>query len=132
MKKAMDDSVKQKLLDELSKESAMVLSTAYAYAKNYVLYGADITKAWDTATEQAATLSYVREKAVAEAYKTFRRDYENRLKDDMVAMLRFLWNDIENLDAPICDYASSDCISKWQVHEIIQQKINELKSEGEG
>jgi hypothetical protein len=58
-------------------------------------------------------------------------EYENRLKADLVAMLRFLWNDIENLDAPICDYASSDCISKWQVHEIIQQKINELKVESE-
>lgn len=55
-----------------------------------------------------------------------RENYENRLKADLVAMLRFLWNDIENLDAPICDYASSDCISKWQVHEIIQQKINAL------
>ena len=48
-------------------------------------------------------------------------------KADMVAMLRFLWNDIEDLDSPICDYASSDCISKWQVHEIIQQKINALE-----
>lgn len=64
-------------------------------------------------------------------YQQLRADYENRLKDDMVAMLRFLWNDIENLDAPICDYASSDCISKWQVHEIIQQKINAIKAESE-
>ena len=54
-------------------------------------------------------------------------DYENRLKADMVAMLRFLWNDIEDLDAPICENASSDCISKWQVHELIQEKINALK-----
>ena len=53
-------------------------------------------------------------------------DYEARLKANMVAMLRFLWNDIEDLDAPICDYASSDCISKWQVHELIQQKINAI------
>ena len=60
-----------------------------------------------------------------------REDYENRLKADLVAMLRFLWNDIENLDTPICDYASSDCISKWQVHEIIQQKINAIKAESE-
>ncbi|MBQ1572194.1 MAG: hypothetical protein IIZ78_13790 [Clostridiales bacterium] len=58
-------------------------------------------------------------------------DYEARLKADMVAMLRFLWNDIGNLDAPICDYASSDCISKWQVHEVIQQKINALKEDQE-
>ena len=56
-------------------------------------------------------------------------NYDETLKADMVAMLRFLWNDIENLDAPICDYASSDCISKWQIHEVIQQKINELKGD---
>ena len=34
------------VLDELSKESPMVISTAYIYAKNYVKYGCDITKAW--------------------------------------------------------------------------------------
>ena len=123
----MDDNVRQQLLDKLSEESTMVLETAYVYAKNYVLYGADITKLWTTAVQQAAILEQVRVKAFTDAYDSFKKDYENRFKEDMVAMLRFLWNDIEDLDAPICDYASSDCISKWQVHEIIQQKINSLK-----
>ena len=127
MKKKMDDNVRQQLLDKLSEESTMVLETAYVYAKNYVLYGADITKLWTTAVQQAAILEQVRVKAFTDAYDSFKKDYENRFKEDMVAMLRFLWNDIEDLDAPICDYASSDCISKWQVHEIIQQKINSLK-----
>ena len=131
MKKKMDDNVRQQLLDKLSEESTMVLETAYVYAKNYVLYGADITKLWTTAVQQAAILEQVRVKAFTDAYDSFKKDYENRFKEDMVAMLRFLWNDIEDLDAPICDYASSDCISKWQVHEIIQQKINSLKSESE-
>ena len=62
-------------------------------------------------------------------YQMFRAKYVERLKADMVAMLIFLWNDIEDFDAPICDYASSDCISKWQVHELIQQRINEIKGE---
>lgn len=48
--------VKQQLLDKLSEEPLMVLSTAYAYAKNYVIYGEDITKAWTTAVQQASIL----------------------------------------------------------------------------
>ena len=40
----IDDNVKQKLLDSLAEEPTMVISTAYAYAKNYVKYGEDITK----------------------------------------------------------------------------------------
>lgn len=131
MKKKMDDNVRRQLLDKLSEESTRVLETAYVYAKTYILYGADITKPWNTAVQQASILERVKVKAFTEAYDSFKKDYENRFKEDMVAMLRFLWNDIEDLDAPICDYASSDCISKWQVHEIIQQKINALKSESE-
>jgi len=131
MKKKTDDNVRRQLLDKLSEESTMVLETAYAYAKNYVLYGVDITKAWITVVQQASALERVKLDAFTEAYDSFKKDYENRLNADMVAMLRFLWNDIEDLDAPICDYASSDCISKWQVQEIIQQKINELKPESE-
>lgn len=131
MKKKMDDNARRQLLDELYGESTMVLETAYSYAKNYVLYGIDITKAWTTAVQQASNVERVKLDAWAKAYDSFKKDYENRFKEDMVAMLRFLWDDIEDLDAPICDYASSDCISKWQVHEIIQQKINTLKSESE-
>lgn len=127
----LDDNVRWQLLDKLSKESIMVLETAYVYAKNYVLYGIDITKAWTTAVQQASNVERVKLDAWAKAYDSFKKDYENRFKEDMVAMLRFLWNDIEDLDAPICDYASSDCISKWQVNEIIKQKINALKSESE-
>lgn len=36
---------KQIMLDELSKESEMVVATAYLYAKTFVTYGEDITKA---------------------------------------------------------------------------------------
>lgn len=64
----MDDDVKKKLLDELSKESPMVIATAYAYAKNYVAYGVDITKAWTTAVQQVSILEKVRQQAWTEAY----------------------------------------------------------------
>ena len=51
MENRIDTDVKQKLLDSLSKEPTMVLSTAYVYAKNYVNYGEDITKSWTTAVQ---------------------------------------------------------------------------------
>lgn len=47
---------KQIMLDELSKEPEMVTATAYLYAKNFVRYGEDITKAWTTAVQQEAIL----------------------------------------------------------------------------
>jgi preprotein translocase subunit SecD len=79
--------VKQQLLDKLSKEPLMVISTAYVYAKNYVMYGEDITKAWTTAVQQASILEQVKIKAQTEAYDSFKKDYENRLKTEMAAML---------------------------------------------
>ena len=56
MERIIDDSVKQKLLDSLAEEPTMVLSTAYVYAKNYVEYGEDITRAWTTAVQQTSIL----------------------------------------------------------------------------
>ena len=46
---------KQKMLDELSKDY-QVLAVAYAYAKNHLEYGVDVTKVWDTATLNVANL----------------------------------------------------------------------------
>lgn len=50
---------KQIMLDELAKEPEIVIATAYLYAKTYVIYGEDITKAWTTATQQKAILEKV-------------------------------------------------------------------------
>lgn len=52
----IQEDAKQKMLDALSKESQIVIAAAYAYAKNLVSYGEDITKAWTTATQQKAAL----------------------------------------------------------------------------
>ena len=123
----LDDNVRWQLLDKLSKESIMVLETAYVYAKNYVLYGADITKAWTIAVQQAYALEQVRVKAFKEAYDSFKKDYENRLKADMVAMLTEIQLEIEELD-PFGDEWSD---SLDACNDIIQQKINSLKSESE-
>ena len=46
----------KQLLDELSKMSPMVISTAYLYAINYITYGVDVTEKWLTATENAANI----------------------------------------------------------------------------
>ena len=83
------------VLEELSKETPMVISTAYLYAKNYVKYGCDITIAWSTAVEQAATLERVWQQAQAEAYKSLKKDYDAELKADMEAMLDKIRGEIE-------------------------------------
>lgn len=127
MKEKRDDNVRRQLLDKLSEESTMVLETAYVYAKNYVLYGADITKAWTTATQQAYILEQVRLRAFTDAYDSFKKDYENRLKVDMVAILTEVQLEIEELDTSGDEWSDSlDACS-----DIIQQKIDALKSESE-
>lgn len=129
-----DDSVKQKLLDSLAEEPTMVISTAYAYAKNYVLYGTDITKAWTTAVEQVLIMKEVSKKAWEEAYDSFKKEYGNRLNADLVAMLTEIQLEIEEQrqDNPEFNiwkdgYNTANDID----YVIIQQKINELKAESE-
>ena len=127
----IDDSVKQKLLDSLAEEPTMVLSTAYAYAKNYVMYGEDITKEWTTAVQQASVIQEVRQKAWVEAYDSFKKDYENRLKADLKAILVELQLEIEEksiIDYDEALYDGGECvISISEINDIIQQKINSLK-----
>ena len=124
----IDDSVKQKLLDALAEEPTMVISTAYAYAKNYVLYGEDITKAWTTAVQHASVIQAVRQKAWAEAYEYFKKDYENCLKAEKVAMLEELKTEIEGKATELCDDDG------WWLtyNDIIQQKIDNLKGNENG
>lgn len=62
-KQIQEESSKQ-LIDELSKMSPMVISTAYLHAINYVKYGEDVTEKWLTAVEQTNVL----EKAYREGY----------------------------------------------------------------
>lgn len=137
---SIDDSVKQKLLDSLAKEPTMVLSTAYAYAKNYAEYGEDITKAWTTAVQQASVIQEVRQKAWIEAYDSFKQEYENRLKADMVAMLKELKKEIEELDffegeEPInITQELMDEVKSWEYgvkdcKKLIQSRIDKMKGD---
>ena len=119
-----DDSVKQKLLDSLAEEPTMVISTAYAYAKNYVLYGVDITKAWTSVVEQASILEQVKIKAKAEVYDYFKKDYEKCLKAEKIAML-------EDLDLQIDEMGSYNR-EVAKVQRLIRDKINALKGENNG
>ena len=129
---SIDDSIKQKLLDSLSEEPTMVLSTAYAYAKNYVRYGEDITKAWTTAVQQVSILEQVRQKAWVEAYDSFKKDYETRLNADMVAMLEELKEELRQMHEDFFETEHYDEAYGVSVSmDAIQQKIDLLKVESE-
>ena len=123
----IENNVKQKLLDSLAEEPTMVISTAYVYAKNYVEYGEDITKAWTTAVKQASILEKIKIKAKAEAYDSFKKEYENRLKADMVAMLEEI--DLQFDEICFCRKAEWKTVPeiKAEYKAVIQQKINSLK-----
>lgn len=68
---------KQIMLDELSKEPEMVIATAYLYAKTYVTYGEDITKAWTTAAQQQTILEKAYNKGYADALLELHHRYPN-------------------------------------------------------
>lgn len=129
----IDDSGKQLLLDLLAKEPTMVLSLAYIYAQNYVQYGEDITKAWTTAVQQASILEQVRQKAWVEAYDSFKKKYETRLKADMVAMLEDLKKKMNPIKASEYQIYGTEC---WnfvgRCQDVVQQKIDVLRGEADG
>jgi len=60
---------KQIMLDELAKEPGVVIAMAYMYAKTFVRYGVDITKAWETTTQQKEILEEAYNKGYADAMK---------------------------------------------------------------
>ena len=71
-------------------------------------------------------------------YQQLQADYEARLRADLVAMLTEIQLEIEELDSR-AGYSgngmptfSTDYIRKKKVHEVIEQKINELNAESEG
>ena len=131
---SIDDNVKQKLLDSLAEEPAMVISTAYAYAKNYVMYGEDITKAWTTAVQQVSVIQEVRQKAWVEAYDSFKEEYKTRLKADMVAMLTEIQLEIEEIEVAKenTEIKAGECCMKGACIDLIQQKIDKLRGNENG
>lgn len=67
--KEVSSGKKQAILDELAKESDMLISTAYLYAKAFVSYGVDVTQAWTTAVQQTANLEQAHKRGYYEALK---------------------------------------------------------------
>lgn len=53
---------KQMMLDNLSKESEIVLATAYSFAQNLTMYGVNVTEKWNNVLEntQAVQTAYNR------------------------------------------------------------------------
>jgi LmbE family N-acetylglucosaminyl deacetylase len=129
-----DDNVKKQLVDRLSEEPPMVLATAYAYAKNYVNYGEDITKAWTTAVQQASIIEKVKQQTWTKAYDSFKADYETRLKADMVAMLTELKKEIEEQSKIPNDNMSAYDWNNgvYACYKVVQQKIDKLKENTDG
>ena len=67
---------KETLLKSLSNEPIAVIQTAYLYAHNLHLYGADITKEWLTAVENTVNLEKAYRKGFADAYQELARNKE--------------------------------------------------------
>lgn len=123
---AKEDNDKQELLDLLAKEPIMVISTAYVYAKNYIKYGEDITKAWATATQQASIIEKVRQDTWKEAYDSFKKDYKRRLKTDIIGMLKEIKDEANKIRPTIYNCASfAQGIITYD--KLIQDKIDELE-----
>ena len=77
----VDSAKASAMLYELSKMEPIVVGTAYLYAKNYVKYGVDVTKAWDTATEQTAALEIAYHKGACDAESYIRYAYRKSDED---------------------------------------------------
>lgn len=62
-------------------------------------------------------------------YQKLQADYENRLKDDLVAILTELQTEIEEIEKPLCHSATyaKGCVDKGRIEGLIQQKIDKLK-----
>lgn len=60
---------KQALLNLMKDMPLQTLQIAYVYAENYVEYGEDVTKTWNTATEQLSILQ-----------KAYRKGYYDALQ----------------------------------------------------
>ena len=72
-------SKKEVLLEELAKEDLQVLSLAYVYAKNFHMYGIDVTKAICSATENVAKLDIAYRKGYYDAMNNMMAESEDNV-----------------------------------------------------
>ena len=64
---------------------------------------------------------------------SYLEDYQ-QMQLDMLAMLTDIQLEIEEMDSEQgnCDYATSRCIDREKVNDLIQEKINALKEQTDG
>ncbi len=74
--KPIEQNTKQSILDNLSNMPEMLVATAYLYAKNYIEYGENVTKEWNTAVQQSAILE--------KAYNRGRYDLLNNIRTEIL------------------------------------------------
>ena len=67
------NDMKDMMLESLSSERYEVISVAYLYARQYVRYGEDVTKQWNTATKQTEAMEKAYHVGYAEAMDDMRR-----------------------------------------------------------
>ena len=92
----------------------------------------NIDKAYRTFTqEEIEALEYaINSLKTDEAYQIMYEGGEIFTKADMVAMLTDIQISVAELDFSwMCDYADGDCIKRYAVVDIIQEKINALKGD---
>ena len=65
----MTESTKSKIFEELLKYPDEVIPLAFLYARNFVMYGTDVTEKWQTAVAQAAALEQAYRQGIADEIK---------------------------------------------------------------
>ena len=65
----MTESTKSKIFEELLKYPDEIIPLAFLYARNFVMYGTDVTEKWQTAVAQAAALEQAYCQGIADEIK---------------------------------------------------------------
>ena len=69
---------KENLLEKLAKEDLQVLVLAYVYAKHLYMYGEDVTKTIQSATENAAMLGKAYRRGYCDAMNKMKAESEDK------------------------------------------------------
>lgn len=73
--------------EEMEQIDQQTLNLAYLYVKNLVLYGADVTEKWETATEQSANLEKAYRKGFYEGIRKTTGIPDNATNGDVIETL---------------------------------------------
>lgn len=79
---------KERLIEELKKESDTVVSLAYMYARGYNLCGEDVTKAWTNAVNNNHLIETIYQRGYEDAFKDIaekkRKDFYHKVVVDLL------------------------------------------------